>query len=371
MGSLLLTVLLSGALAACSSGEGSAPAADRPRPSLAVRPANGLADGAPVRLDGAGWPREAGLVVAQCQVSTTLCGVDDVGVPTGDDGRFEVETTAAAVFVSWSGEPVDCRAVACELRVESDDGPVAARLTFDPEAPLGPQPSLSAWPASGLVDDARVDVRAEHLEPGTHVGFALCAAGALSAFDDACFSYDAGFLEEERPGLGRTVGEDGVVAAGLRVHADAYANDRRVDCRSEQCEVVVTRLGAVLARAPLSFERGAALVGPARLVVSPATGLAAGDRVDVRGSGFYAGEPVLIEQCAADSTPETCVGGPSERWVADEAGRFEGTFTIGREAFTDHQVVDCLSVDCVVRADRYDFVPFAFRDVEVPIALGR
>lgn len=361
----LILVLL---VAACSSGEGSAPDPGGERPALVVTPATGLADGDPVRLDGAGWPAEAGLVVAQCQVSTTLCAVDDLGVWTGDDGRFDVETTAAAVFVGWSGESVDCRAVACEYRIEHD-GPVAARVTFYPEEPLGPQPTLTAWPASGLVDDARVDVRAEHLEPGTHVGFALCAAGARSAFDDPCFPYDAGLLEEERPGLGWTVGEDGVVAADLRVHVDAYAYDRRVDCRAERCELVVTSLGAVLAREAVSFDRSAGLLGPARLAVSPATGLAVGDRVEVRGSGFYAGEPVLVEQCAADATAETCVGGPSERWVADEAGRFEGTFLVRREASTDHQAVDCLAVDCVLRADRYAFVPAPSRAVQVPLRL--
>lgn len=368
-GGAALALILVVVVGACSSGEGSATDAGGERPTLAVAPATGLADGDPVRLDGAGWPAGAGLVVAQCQVSTTLCAVDEVEVETDDEGGFDVETTAAAVFVSGNGEPVDCRAVACEYRIDRDDGPVAARLTFDPEAPLGPQPTLSAWPASGLVDDARVDVRAEHLEPGTHVGFALCAAGARSSFDDPCFPYDAGLLEEERPGLGWTVGEDGVVAADLRVPVDAYAYDRRVDCRAERCELVVTSLGAVLARAAVSFDRSAGLLGPARLAVSPATGLAVGDRVEVRGSGFYAGEPVLVEQCAADATAETCVGGPSERWVADEAGRFEGTFLVRRQASTDHQSVDCLAVDCVLRADRYAFVPAPTRAVQVPLPL--
>ena len=364
-----LALILVVVVGACSSGEGSAPDAGGERPTLAVAPATGLADGDPVRLDGAGWPAEAGLVVAQCQVSTTLCAVDDVGISTGDDGRFDLESTAAAVFVSGNGEPVDCRAVACEYRIERDDGPVAARLTFDPEAPLGPQPTLTAWPASGLVDDAPVDVRAEHLEPGTHVGFALCAAGARSSFDDACLPYDAGLLEEEHAGEGWPVADDGIVVARLRARVDAYAYERRVDCRAERCELVVTSLGAVLARAAVSFDRSAGLLGPARLSVSPATELVAGDRVEVRGSGFYAGEAVLVEQCAVDTTAETCAGGPSERWIADEDGRFEGTFLLRREASTDHQAVDCLAVDCVLRADRYAFVPAPSRAVQVPLRL--
>lgn len=235
----------------------------------------------------------------------------------------------------------------------------------------GPQPTLTAWPSNGLVDDARVDVRAERLEPDTQVSFALCEAGARSAFDDRCLPYDAAPAGEAAPGQGWPVGDDGTVETQLRVYADAYAYDRRVDCRIEACELVVTSVGAVLARAAVSFDRGAALVGPARLSVTPATGLAAGDPVEVRGSGFYAGEPVLIEQCAADSTARTCVGAPTERWVADGTGAFVGTFTVRREAATDHQEVDCLSVDCVLRADRHDFVPVASRDVEALIQLGQ
>lgn len=235
----------------------------------------------------------------------------------------------------------------------------------------GPPPTFTAWPANGLVDDARVDVRAEHLDPGTQVSFALCEAGARHVFHDRCFPYDSVPLGTGRSGDGWTVGDDGTVVARLRVYADAYAYDRRVDCRVEPCELAVASVGTVLARAAVSFDRSAVLVGPARLAVSPATGLAAGDRVEVRGSGFYAGEPVLIEQCAADSTVRACVGGPSERWVADDTGGFVGTFTVRRDAATDHQAVDCLWVDCLLRADRYDFVPVASRDVEVPIELGR
>ncbi len=234
-----------------------------------------------------------------------------------------------------------------------------------------PGPTLTVWPASGLVDDARVDVRVEHLEPDTQVSFALCEEGAASPLDDRCFPYDAVPTVEVGSGAGWTAGADGTVETQLRVYADAYAYDRRVDCRAESCELVVTSDGGVLARAAVSFDRGAALVGPARLSVTPATGLAAGEEVEVRGTGFYAGELVLIEQCAADSTAETCVGGPTERWTADGNGGFVGTFTVRRDASTDHQAVDCLVVDCVLRADRYDFVPEASRDVEAPIALGR
>ena len=358
-------------MAGCSSAESPGPEAGGGRPALAVTPAAGLADGDPVRLDGAGWPAEARLVVATCQVATIRCAVDDVEVETDDSGRFEVETAAAATFVSWAGESVDCRAVACEYRIERDDAPVGARFTFDPDAPLGPPPTLTAWPASGLVDDARVDVRAEHLDPGTHVGFALCEAGAQSAFDDRCSVYDARLLEQEHPGLGWRVAGDGTVVAALRARVDAYAYDRRVDCRVERCELVVTALGAVLARAPVSFDRRAEVLGPARLSVTPPTGLAAGDRVEVRGSGFYAGEAGLVEQCAADSTAETCVGGPSERWVADDEGRLTGTFVVQRRAATDFQPVDCLAVDCVLRADRAGFVPLQARSVEAPIQLER
>ena len=338
-----------------------------------MAPAVGLVDEQEVRLEGAGWPPEAGLRVATCQVGAIECDVDEVEVVADEVGELSVDLTVDARFVSGQGDPVDCRAVACELRVVRDDGPVGARLTFDPEARLRPQPTLTVRPAAGLRDGERVDVRAEHLDPGSHVGFALCAAGARSVFDDRCYPYDAGLLEEERAGEGRPVGAAGVVVAELVVYVDAYAYDDRVDCRAERCELVVTQGGAVITRAPVAVEPGAVLLGPARLTAtpsSPSTGLAIGDRVELRGSGFYAGEPVLVEQCAADSAAESCIGGPSERWIADDEGRFDGTFTLQRHVSTDFQEVDCLVVDCVLRADRYAFVPPLVRQVP-PIRLDR
>ena len=371
MRALLVAVLLGGVLAACTSDEPPTPLADGAAPSLVATPATGLVDGDDLRVDGSGWPPDVTLAMARCETGTARCAPDRLRVTTDATGALRVDLAAATAFVSGQGDPVDCRVVACELRVEWDPAPVAAPLGFDPEAPLGPQPALAVRPSAGLVDGQRVAVRAEHLDPAAHVGFALCAAGARSAFDDRCHVYDAGLLEEEHAGEGRPVGDDGAVVADLVVYADAYAYDRRVDCRVEACELVVTSVGAVLARAPVTFDRRAALRGPARLAVSPATGLAAGDTVEVRGSGFYAGEPVLVEQCAADSTAETCVAGPSERWTADDEGRLSGTFTVRRRAATDHQAVDCLAVDCVLRADRSAFVPAASRSVEAPVVLER
>lgn len=366
-----LALVLVLAAAACSSGGPADDANDVIDPTLTVTPATDLVDGQEVRLQGSGWAPDARFGLASCQVGTSRCAVDEVEVETDGDGGLDIETTAAAAFVAWAGDPVDCRLVACELRIDAGDGTVTAALAFDPDpdADLGPQPAITVRPSGGLVDDQAVEVFAEHLDPGAHVGFALCAAGARSSFDDPCFPYDAGLLEEEQPGLGWTVSGDGVVAAELRVYADAYAYDRRVDCRVEQCEVVVTRLGAVLARAPVAVERGAPLRGPARIAVSPASGLAVGDRVEVRGSGFYAGEAVVVEQCEATAPAGSCVGAPAQRWVADDAGRFAGTFLIRRDAATDHQPVDCREAACVLRADRDDRVPAASRSVTASIRL--
>lgn len=368
MGALVALVLVFAA-SACSSGGVDDDATGVIDPTFAVTPATRLVDGQEVRLEGGGWVADAHYGVATCQVGTSRCAVDEVDVETGGDGVLDLTTTVDAAFVSWAGDLVDCRAGACELRIDTGTEVVAAGLAFDSDADLGPQPALTVRPSGGLADDEAVRVVAEHLDPGTHVAFSLCAAGARSAFDDPCFPYDAGLLEEEGPGLGWTVGDDGVAAADLHVRADAYAYERRVDCRVEQCEVVVTRLGAVLARAPISVERDAPLQGPAELVVRPSSGLSPGDRVEVRGSGFYAGEGVVLEQCEAAASAASCLGAPAVRWVADDQGRLTGTFSVRRHVLTDHRTADCLAVACVLRADRDDAVPVLSRSVVAPLRL--
>lgn len=54
--------------------------------------------------------------------------------------------------------PADCRIEACELHVNTRNGPSSVPLEFDSSAPLLPDPELTVTPATGLVDGQVVDV---------------------------------------------------------------------------------------------------------------------------------------------------------------------------------------------------------------------
>lgn len=359
--------LLAG-LAAPATGQEAAPT-----PTLTVTPSTGLVDGQHVAVQGTGW-QPARPYFEECEVGTTRCWwYRDQYADTATDGTLSADVEVRAYFVSQYEGPVDCRATACELRANPYDGAVTSPppvpLSFDPDAPLLPQPTITVTPDRELVDGDVVVVHGTNFTPGDWLEYDECAAGAFSYFD-RCSDLANGRLlpwnHDGWPGTAasaefvpdRVVGPDGSFVERLPVYAEAYTVPGRLHCRVDSCDlaVAVVGAGAIVARAPLSFEPGAPLRGPATISVTPSTGLVHHQRLTVRGTGFYGREPLMLSQCTVGR--EYCLSWNFKHPLTRGDGSFEVRLVVNRTVrVRSGRRVDCRVAQCVIRLNRYFFAP--------------
>jgi LPXTG-motif cell wall-anchored protein len=88
------------------------------------------------------------------------------------------------------------------------------------------------------------------------------------------------------------------------------------------------------------------------LVVTPATGLADGQTVEVGGSGFGAGSQVALGECRAGATSDAdCSVAGALVATADSSGAFTAQFTVSRVLTIGTSTLDCSTVgSCVIAA---------------------
>jgi hypothetical protein len=225
-------------------------------------------------------------------------------------------------------------------------------VTSAPQAPASPAaasraatlepavtPALDVSPATDLTSGQQVAV--------TGSGFGVqqvvliqCPAGATPAY--VC---DTATLVVTAPD------PSGAIAVGFTVHRTITSDSGRLDCASapDACDLVAADpQAAVLARHALAFDPNAPLPNPG-LVVTPATGLLAGDTVTVTGSGFLPSDFLRITECAKDSP---FCSGPSVYLQADGTGGFSTPLTVQlRVPDSSGNPTHCLAVACVVQAE--------------------
>jgi len=110
----------------------------------------------------------------RCSQFTGTALVDSSGNLTGQMQLW-------ATFSTFDGATVDCRtsATACELRAGYGD-PLTAAVTpisFDPNAPLAPPPTVTVTPDTGLVNGAELHVVGDGFPAYTFISFHQCLAG--------------------------------------------------------------------------------------------------------------------------------------------------------------------------------------------------
>jgi len=162
-----------------------------PPPTVAVDPATDLVAGQVVEITGGNLRPDEYVTLAQCPAGSTelyeQCQ-NFSGVVADADGNFELAYQLQAVLETDYGEarpegflppdPVDCRAEACELvAVASEDFDRVGRaaLSFDPDAPLRPDMTITVTPHQDLVDGQVVDVEAAGYTPDGPVDVVQCS----------------------------------------------------------------------------------------------------------------------------------------------------------------------------------------------------
>lgn len=380
-----------------------------PPPTATVDPSTGLADRQIVEVSGAGFVAGEGVAVRQCaehpeygQVcawNTSPGGVADETGSMSADLRvrrtisvyddYEGEVTAAGGvaagvagapasaggFVAGDAEPlveamqsgggellaaapqaaevIDCADApgTCWAEVVSEEYSLdraTVPLSFDPEAPPFPLPTITVEPTEDLADRQAVHITGEGFASGEGAGIAECAVSSDPEYP---------------PNPCRTLG---VLTADPAGDLDGDVNVRRVlgsmssdpvDCASSpgRCMLKVSVpwfQESDMIHVPLSFDPESPIVLPA-LTVTPEVGLSDGQTVDVHGTGYSSGAWIGLAQCEAEAmSTSRCDLSQIGYAYADGAGVLDTTFDVHSTIHVGGDTIDCAAVpgSCVVGA---------------------
>ncbi len=327
-------------------------AADAGAPTVSVTPNTDLVDEQVVAVHGEGFADRGYLWYVECAAGgdddTCRWSDADDDIVRSPGGGFTGTYQVDARYVTYTGETVDCRvAPGCALRVLSQhDDPVDVPISFDPSAPLAPPPVLTTTPASGLTDGDQVHLELTGFRPREYVYLYLCSGSSL---DDLC-AFGDHLLEPV------TADGDGTMTADLILRAvNLSESAERFDCRVEDCHVIVTEdlRGNGTAAARVAFDPDAPLAPEPTITVTPSTGLADGQAVDVAVAGLFAGEHFSVVQCRVPTRTRgyyTCEPHGWTDLVAADTGRYATRMTV-RDHFADEigeENLDCRAVPCAI-----------------------
>jgi hypothetical protein len=278
-----------------------------PPPTIAVTPSTDLVDRQAVTLTGEHFRPNRAVAVRQCVGGASeplQCrqSYSQPAITVGPDGTLSTTFGVRAILHADDGSTIDCRSAAgaCELQAGPYDpaAPQAtAALTFDPDAPLAPAPTLTATPSTGLVDGQAVTASGAGFMPSTLVGVSECATTPSLA---TCRS--------GRVAMADTTGAFSV-AVDLRTR---FWAGEILDCRDPAVECTLQAYGFEepddVAVTALAFDPDGPLLPPPTLVATPGTDLVDGQTVALTGSGL---EVPILPIFSADHA----VHPPSARWV--------------------------------------------------------
>ena len=355
------------------------PNAPAPDPRVAVTPSTGVRAGDTLTVSGRRFPPNEPILVDLCGPSM-VCGMT-MGEPVFADGsgRFTTSVTARLRTLDAQLEPSDCLAVTCSVVAQSFfqlDYVASAPVTFDPNQPRPPIPSITLRPATGLHHLDAVEVTGTGFDPGAFVSVAQCGPGAFS-----CGGGDGGFAPgTEADGSGnfsatvsvsRLVGASTVFdpgALGAAAVADPGPTD---DCAVVACTIEVEQFApddplAPGASAALGFDATAPVPTMPVVRVKPTTRLPYRYTLRVEGTGFAPAETVLAEFCAESDDAGMCRTAPAGVVASD--GTLAGTIAVQRRVSFDGATVDCVETGtvCTLRV----LGEHSFEDWTVPLSFA-
>jgi len=339
--------------------------------TVTVDPSTGLADGQPVTITGSGFTPGASVGAAECGAavaqshSTSDCDLSNAPIVQADsNGTAVIHIRAKATITTPNGGAIDCVTAAepCIMGMgdtsdlSNPEKQGGGPITFDPNAPPVPPPSVSLTPTGDLVDRQQVAVYATGFLPGEFVSILQCAAQNLDKTPcSESFNY----------GGGGQADPTGAVAFGLTVRRAVRVDNERFDCASAvgACVVVVQASGGPAGTAPLSFDPSVPLPPPPTLTVTPSDGLGDGDIVHVSGAGFTPNAPIALLQCPSDSVVVFGCQSEYQRYLqADVNGAFTTAIKVDREQEVFGPTPEPTSVDCAESAGRCVVIAFDYND---------
>lgn len=314
---------------------------DSIRLPLTAEPHTGLVDGQEVTASGSGFQPGESVGLVQCakpagddppenRAGIDGCYVgnytditaDDEGTATGTYKVHRLLTTPLTGTIDCAAEAERCMVAMGALSDYDRSG--IHPITFDPDVEPADLPTITVTPTDGLTDGAVVHVVAEGLTPGDELYGEVCSSDPTACTSVGLPTDDASRETDESSQATTSDGQEifDVGMMGLSVDADGRAEgDLTVwqylpgaepgtyaDCAVSPCSL---RLSGQTAppTVQLAFVPGDGPSAP-NAVMEPADGVAVGDEVVVRGSGFRPGTALMLALCAhrGDSLQEGYVG---------------------------------------------------------------
>lgn len=160
-----------------------------PGPVIAVTPTAGLVDEQEVTVEGSGFVSGEFLYVGQCAApavkgATPSPCLNSTYLNAGPDGTIESTLEVRRLVGGFGGDPVDCAEAEgrCVVRASNgfDEDSTLVPLSFDPDGPLPPRPTVRVVPEVGLADGQTVEVQGSGFSPNASVALAECRSDAKS-----------------------------------------------------------------------------------------------------------------------------------------------------------------------------------------------
>ncbi|NNE73608.1 MAG: hypothetical protein HKN26_08095, partial [Acidimicrobiales bacterium] len=198
---------------------------------------------------------------------------------------------------------IDCAVAGCELRLRAKGRLLdTVPISFDPAAPLPPDPSLAVRPSIGLADGQAVTIELDHLDGW----FSLRQCPGNEPDSQFCRYFDLGPEFETEP-----TGSATLTARVRRILHDYQGNT--VDCgvSNARCSIHLSdRFSRLVGEVPLAFDPDAPLYPEPTAEIAPVDDLVDGQEVMVSLDviDHYAG----VQQCPVGDPGDRCdfPGGP-------------------------------------------------------------
>ncbi len=265
-------------------------------------------------------------------------------------GSFEATVRVARQFQVFGNQvtSVDCVTEECVVvfisygRFETEVFSTA--ISFDPDSPIPPPPTLEVSPASGLGDLDEVTVTGSGFEPFSFVSLDQCVNGA-------CFGNETAASTDASGNLSTT----------FRVRRVVETYGGPADCATDfDCALAVqvrtdfgenTRIDTAL-----DFDPALPVV-PREITVSPSTGLRDGQDLTITASGVSPNRFLSITQCVAGT--RNCAFYSARTNDPDSDGG-DGSFTITipaqRDFYGELDAIDCVEVGCELTVSTNSFL---------------
>ena len=312
--------------------------------SIDVDPSTGLGYSQDLAIHGEGFTPNVQVGFAECEAGEQGqdgCDLSTLGFATTDaNGEFSSTIRVRRFLHNTLSGTIDCAAVpeSCIVSSGKLDATelAAAPLTFDPNAPLPPPPTIAADPDTGLGLVTQVHVTGSGFGPNRFALISTCEHGSIDRRD--CSDSSVGFASADGNGNIDTIA---TVSRGIRTQ-----NSSLVDCvDAPGCDLVAYDVDDPDRRgiAPLQFDTNVPAPPALDVTVTPATDLAHNQIVAVEIAGLAPFESAIVAQCVAGTAPsDDCA--PSYRYVnGGEQGTAETALRLRRSIGPDGAPVDCAS----------------------------